>query len=172
MIHRLGHVGIHVHDLEVSERFYSGLLGLEVTDGSPELGLVFMSAQPDVEHHELLLCGGRDAPPNAAILQQISFRCEQLDDVIELYRRLKDAGVEFDMVVSHGNAIGMYFFDPDHNRCEVYWPTGLEARQPYLEPVDLDRPEEEILADVRASVDAHGSVGFVDPAFAAAQGLR
>jgi hypothetical protein len=66
----------------------------------------------------------------------------------------------------------MYFFDPDHNRCEVYWPTGLEARQPYLEPVDLDRPTEEILAGVRASVDAHGSVGFVDPAFAAAQGLR
>jgi catechol 2,3-dioxygenase-like lactoylglutathione lyase family enzyme len=172
MISRLGHVGIHVHDLEESKRFYSELLGLVVTDESPELRLVFLSAQPDVEHHELLLCGGRNAPPDTTVIQQISFRCEQLDDVIDLHRRLKDAGVEFDMVVSHGNAIGMYFFDPDHNRCEIYWPTGLKARQPYLEPVDLDQPPDDLLAELRASVGVHGRDGFVDPDFAAAQGLR
>ena len=172
MISRLGHVGIHVHDLKESKRFYSELLGLVVTDESPELGLVFLSAQPDVEHHELLLCGGRDAPPHATVIQQISFRCEHLEDVIKLHRRLKESEVEFDMVVSHGNAIGMYFFDPDHNRCEIYWPTGLKARQPYLEPVDLDRPPDELLAELQASVDAHGTVGFVDPGLATAQGLR
>jgi len=37
-------------------------------------------------------------------------------------RRLRDAGVEFDMIVSHGNAIGMYFFDPDHNRLSLNGP--------------------------------------------------
>jgi catechol 2,3-dioxygenase-like lactoylglutathione lyase family enzyme len=172
MISGLGHVGIHVHDLEVSREFYCGLLGLVVTDESPELGMVFLSAQPEVEHHELLLCGGRNAPPGVAVIQQISFRCEQLADVIGFYRRLRDASIEIDMVVSHGNAIGMYFFDPDHNRCEVYWPTGRLARQPYLEGVDLDRPIDELLAELDASVDQHGAAGYVDPVFAAAQGLR
>ena len=65
MISGLGHVGIHVQDLEASRKFYSELLGLTVTDESPELGMVFLSAQPEVEHHELLLCGGRDAPPRS-----------------------------------------------------------------------------------------------------------
>ena len=106
-----------------------------------------------------------------AVIQQISFRCERLEDVIGLYRRVRDAGTEIDMVVSHGNAIGMYFFDPDRNRCEIYWQTGRAACQPYLEAVDLDRPVDELLAELHASVDVHGDEGFVDPAFAAAQGL-
>jgi hypothetical protein len=66
----------------------------------------------------------------------------------------------------------MYFFDPDHNRCEIYWPTGLKARQPYLEPVDLDRPLDELLAELHASVEAHGTDGFVDAEFDAARGAR
>jgi len=45
----------------------------------------------------------------------------------------------------------------------VYWPTGLPARQTYLAPVDLERPPEEILADIRAHVAQYGETGFVDP---------
>lgn len=171
MISRLGHVGIHVEDLEASKAFYSELLGLTVTDESAGLDMVFLSARPEVEHHELLLCAGRDADRDAKVVQQISFRCDSLEDVIEYHQRLSAADVEFDMIVSHGNAIGIYFFDPDHNRCEVYWNSGLEARQPYLEGVDLTRPKEEILAELKASVAAHGKDGYVNRDFAARQEL-
>ena len=41
-----------------------------VTDRDAEIGMVFLSAQPDVEHHELLLCAGRTAPPGLLMLQQ------------------------------------------------------------------------------------------------------
>src|SRR5277367_4610491 len=82
MISRLGHVGIHVRDLATSRRFYSELLGLTVTDENPEMELVFLSARPEVEHHELLLCGGRDAGLDERLVQQISFRCDTLEDVI------------------------------------------------------------------------------------------
>ena len=171
MISRLGHVGIHVRDLEKSKRFYSELLGLTVTDVDPTMEMVFLSARPEVEHHELLLCGGRDAPLDEKMVQQISFRCDTLEDVIEHYNRLAAADVEIDMVVSHGNAIGVYFYDPDHNRCEVYWNTGLHARQPYLEGVDLSRPVDEIIAIVEESVRLYGEDGFVDADFAARQSL-
>jgi catechol 2,3-dioxygenase-like lactoylglutathione lyase family enzyme len=171
MISRLGHVGIHVRDLEESKRFYAGLLGLTVTDESPEMGMTFLSARPEIEHHELLLCSGRDAAVAGKIVQQISFRCDRLEDIVEYHRRFEDAGVEVDMVVSHGNAIGIYFYDPDHNRCEVYWNTGLQARQPYLENVDLTAPVAEILAGLAESVRVHGEDGVVDPVFASRQSL-
>jgi len=48
-------------------------------------------------------------------------------------------------------------------RCEIYWGTGLQARQPYLEGVDLDRPKDEILRRVEESVRQHGQTGDIDP---------
>jgi len=171
-IARLGHVGIHVNDLERSTRFYRDVLGLQVTDQDPEMGMVFMSAQPDEEHHELLLCGGRTAAPDAMLVQQISFRCNSLEDVIGYHRRLRENQVKIDMEVSHGNAVAIYFYDPDGNRCEVYWNTGLKARQPYLEGVDLDRPAEELVREIEESVRQHGATGHVDMKFLELQQIK
>ena len=162
-ISRLGHVGLHVRDLDVAKRFYRDLLGLQVTDEDSALGVVFMSARPAEEHHELALFGGRNVGQDARVLQQISFRCATLEDVIGFYHRLREHGVEIDVTGTHGNAITLYFFDPEGNRCEVYWGTGLEARQPYLEGVDLDRPRDEIIRRVEESVAKHGRTGYVDP---------
>lgn len=164
-IARLGHVGLHVADLEHSKRFYRDILGLQVTDEEPALGMVFMSARPEVEHHELLLVGGRNVGDEAKVVQQVSFRCDSLEDVVGFYHRFQENDIKFDMIVSHGNAIGVYCFDPDGNRCEVYWNTGLKARQPYLEGVDLDRPAAELLREIEASVRQHGDTGIVDHSF-------
>lgn len=162
-IARLGHVGIHAHDLEAEVSFYRDVLGLQVTDEEPAMGMVFMSARPDDEHHELLICGGRNVDDrDALLLQQVSFRCNSLDDVIGYYRRFQAANVPIDMIVSHGNAVGLYFRDPEGNRCEVYWNTGLKARQPYLEMVDLDEPPDEIVRKIKDSVALHGERGIVD----------
>jgi catechol 2,3-dioxygenase-like lactoylglutathione lyase family enzyme len=159
----IGHVGIYVEDVERSLAFYRDLLGLHVTDQDEKNGMYFLTSRPGVEHHEFLVCRGRTAPRDARLIQQISFRCPSLEDVIGFYERMKAAGVEFDSIVSHGNAVGVYFFDPDHNRCEVYWATGLEARQTYLAQVDLTRPPDDIIADIKEHVQQYGSTGFVDP---------
>jgi catechol 2,3-dioxygenase-like lactoylglutathione lyase family enzyme len=163
-IERLGHVGIFVEDIDRSIAFYRDVLGLTVTDYDEKAGMCFLSSRPAEEHHEFLVCRGRTVPRGARLLQQVSFRCATLEDVIGYWERLKAAGAEFDRIVSHGNAVGVYFFDPDHNRCEVYWPTGLPARQTYLAKVDLSRPVDELLAEIRAHVGEHGATGFVDPA--------
>jgi catechol 2,3-dioxygenase-like lactoylglutathione lyase family enzyme len=164
-IERLAHVGIHVEDHDRAVAFYRDVLGLQVTDSEPELGMTFLSSRPDVEHHELLIAGGRTSPAGTLMLQQISWRCSSLDDIIGYHHRLIEHGVALDMEVNHGNAIGIYFYDPEGNRNEVYWPTGLKARQVYLEGVDLEAPVAEILDKVRASVAAHGDTGYIEPGF-------
>lgn len=163
-IARLGHVGIHCTDLEKQKAFYRDVLGLQITDENERIGMVFMSARPEEEHHEFLLVGGRNVEDrDAMLLQQVSFRCNSLEDVVGFYNRLKEHETQFDMVVSHGNAIGVYFRDPEGNRLEVYCGTGFQARQPYLEKVDLSRPVDEIMRDIEASVKANGAEGVIDP---------
>jgi catechol-2,3-dioxygenase len=161
-IARLGHVGIHCEDLFVQMAFYRDVVGLQVTDQDVDLGFVFLSSRPEEEHHELVLVAGRSGPADTRILQQISFRCDALEDVREYYQRFKRRGVKFDMIVTHGNAVGIYFYDPEGNRCEVYWATGLAAKQPYLENVDLEKSADEIIASVTASVAKYGVDGYVD----------
>lgn len=170
-IAELGHVGIHVNDLAVEREFYHDVLGLEITDENLDMGMIFLSSRPEHEHHEFLLCGGRTAPPGSLLLQQVSFRCDGLDDVQEFYRRLKARNVPIDMVVSHGNAIGVYFYDPEGNRVEVYFSTGLQAQQPYLETVDLDQPADDILRRVKESVSQHNRRSYVDPSLLSGQNL-
>jgi catechol-2,3-dioxygenase len=170
-ISRIGHVGIHCNDLEQAKAFYRDVVGLTVTDEDTQFGMVFLSSHPEDEHHELLLCGGRSSPADTLMLQQIAFRCETLNDVIDYYARFKKHDVKFDMIVTHGNAIGIYFYDPEGNRCEVYWNTGLAARQPFLEAVDLTQDPKTIMASVQAFVDAHGKTGHVNMAMLAGQDI-
>ncbi len=73
-IAELGHAGLHVHDLGRMRDFYERVLGLRVTDEDPELGLVFLSSRPEVEHHEFVLARGRTAPADVRLLNQISWR--------------------------------------------------------------------------------------------------
>ena len=85
------------------------------------------------------------------------------------YRLFRERSVDLDMVVSHGNAIGVYFFDPEGNRVEVYCPTGFAARQPFLQAVDLDDDPDSILHDVARSVEEYGETGVMDASLLAGQ---
>ena len=125
-VNSLGHIGVHVRDVERSVAFYRDILGLQVSDRSPRGG-VFMTAQDRaVEHHELLLAPGRNDDGNLQILQQISFRCATLKDVKDFYQSFVDHNVPIQRVVSHGNTVSVYARDPDGNSVEVYWPSGAK----------------------------------------------
>lgn len=51
--------------------------------------------------------------------------------------------------LNHGNALSIYFTDPEANTVEVYLDTPWYVAQPHGDPLDLDRPDEEIWADTR-----------------------
>ena len=163
-IERLTHTGLYVNDIEASRTFYKDTLGLQETDYDRNAGLLFLSADPEDEHHMVVLIPGRTAPEDAKLIQQVSFRCRSLGDVIGFWKRFVAQGVEIIYNVTHGNAISCYFRDPDHNVLEVYWPTGLQARQGFLVDVDFSRPEAEIMQSVRSAVEKYGATGYVDMA--------
>lgn len=158
-VKKLGHVGIFAQDFEKMRDFYSKTIGLTITDQTPTAA--FMSSQPEEEHHELLVAKAGDG--QRTNVQQLSFSCQSLADIRGYYQKFKEQGVKVSRAVSHGNAVGLYFYDPEGNQCELYWTTPFKARQPYGVAVDLTRPESEILRDIEADVKIHGATGHRDP---------
>jgi catechol-2,3-dioxygenase len=127
-------------------RFYSQVMGLTITDEDLERGIVFLSADPEAEHHELALARAKDPAQKTRNVQQISFKVHSLDDVRAFYHRLQQEGLRIDRTVTHGIACSVYFYDPEDNRIELYYTTPYKVRQPLGEVIDLDKPDEELLA--------------------------
>lgn len=139
----LGHVGLFVRDPTVMVDFYQNFLGLQVTDRGEGDWIVFLSARPEQEHHELALMR---APDRNSEVQQVSFTVGSLGDLRAFWQQIKERGYPVDRVVNHGIAFGCYLRDPEGNRVEIYWPTGRDYPQPHGDPIDLDLPEPELLA--------------------------
>lgn len=135
------HMGIYVADLARMEDFYTRVLGFAVTDRG-ELGsltLVFLSLDPR-EHHQIILATGRrDAAFNP--INQISFRLAELAGLKAMTRRLQDEGAKDISPISHGNALSVYFRDPEGNRLEIFVDTPWYVRQPLRIPMDLSLPD-------------------------------
>lgn len=149
----LGHVGIYVNDLMKQRDFYSRVMGLTIADEDLEKrGMVFLSAHPDEEHHELVLMQGRSTPDDVRLINQISFKVDSLETLREFYRVFNKEEVTIQRTVSHGNAIGMYALDPEGNTIEVYYKTGFPVPQPHGDPVDLGASAEELLAAAQAAI--------------------
>ena len=149
----LGHVGIYANDLMKQRDFWTRVMGLKVADEDLEgRGMVFLSADPEREHHELVLMKGREASADSKLVQQISFIVPTIDDLREYHLRLQAEDVQIDRIVSHGIAFGMYFFDPEGNRVELYYRTGYKVPQPHGDPIDLEDSDEELLAAARALI--------------------
>jgi catechol 2,3-dioxygenase-like lactoylglutathione lyase family enzyme len=136
----LGHVGLYVRDLPGMADFYTRILGMTITDRAERV--VFLSAQPEREHHELALAYSEDQKTDAG---QVSFHVDSLSDLKSMYQKVKDYGCKFERVVSHGNAFGAYFRDPEDNIVEIYWATGIDYPQPFSQPIDLSVSESDLL---------------------------
>ncbi len=152
-IEGLGHVGIYANDLMKMREFYTRVIGLKIADEDLQgRGMTFLSANPAYEHHEFVLMKGRSAPSDTKLVQQISFKVPSVDDLRDFYHRLQAEKVKIDRVVSHGNALGLYFFDPEGNRVELYYKTGFPVPQPHGDPINLEASNEELLAQARAAI--------------------
>lgn len=164
----LGHVGVYVADIDRAKAFYCGVIGLKLSDEVAEQGIAFLSGDGQREHHELLLCQSAaigTSKPTSTRIQQLAFRCGSLEELQEKYQRLLAAGTQIEMTVSHGTAVGVYAFDPEGNRFELYWDTGIWAKQPFMQDVDLTLPAEELSTYVRSFAQEHASDGYVAPKY-------
>ena len=120
---QLGHLVIRVRDLEESEQFYTNILGLNVTNKRPGQ-MTFMSAVDSSSHELALVPVGADAPgpeQNRVGLFHFAWEMESLDDLKQLYARMKSNDVNVKSVGDHGISLGVYFTDPDGNEIEAYY---------------------------------------------------
>ena len=152
----LSHVGIYVKDMPRMVDFYSGFLGFAVSDrGATRDGgeIVFMTRDPR-EHHQFVLATGRPAELPFNIVNQLSFRVDSLDTLRELHSGLKtEATVELG-TVTHGNALSVYFHDPEQNRVELLIDTPWYVPQPCRIPVDLSLSDDALWASIEKAARA------------------
>ncbi|MGE5218079.1 MAG: VOC family protein [Chloroflexota bacterium] len=147
-IRGLSHVVLYVNDLEKMVAFYRDVLGL-VKYRENAGRMVFLTADPNTEDHELALTKGREG--NAKIVAHIAWRVDTPADVKAYYERFKALGVPIDHCVSHayeemGNTVSCYFLDPEGNRLEIYALVAERDGKRINRPLDLDRSVDEIVA--------------------------
>ena len=143
----LSHVGVFCNDLNLMTEFYSGTLGLTETHRNGDR-IVFLTADPEKEDHEIALVSGRDGAPQN--IQQIAFRVGDVEDVRGFYKTFKDMGIEIQQTVSHGAGVSCYFYDPEGNRIEVFADLEMPNGRGYSGPIDLEKSKEELVAQIIA----------------------
>ena len=144
---QFSHMGIYVRNLSRMAAFYKDVLCFTETDRG-DLGavqLIFLSRDPR-EHHQLVLASGRPAEANFSVINQISLRVPNLATLKFVHQRaLQEPDVSDMLSATHGNAVSIYFRDPEGNRLEVFMDTPWYCEQPLREPISLSEPDEVIM---------------------------
>ena len=120
---RIGHVHLKVADLVRALKFYSGVLGLQVTQRLGE-GAVFVSAGG--YHHHIGLntwesLGGSPSPPGTTGLYHTAILYPSRAALAAAFGRVLAAGISLEGAADHGVSESIYLRDPDGNGVELYW---------------------------------------------------
>jgi catechol-2,3-dioxygenase len=157
-------MGMFVADLARMRDFYTRVLGFTVTDSGEletprgKLQFVFLSRDP-AEHHQIVLATGKPAEISFNPINQISFRMAEFPGLREMYRRVVAERVKELHPVSHGNALSVYFHDPEGNRIELFVDTPWYVQQPLRIPMDMRMPDDELWK--WAEAEARKQPGFL-----------
>jgi len=147
------HFGIFVTELERMVDFYTKVFGLTITDRGRgrnfQSDLVFMSASPD-QHHQLVLASGRPPEATFSTVMQMSFIVPTIQFLRDIRTAALECGAKQMRGMNHGNALSIYFADPEGNTVEVYTDTPFYVAQPHGDPLDLSKSDEEILRETEA----------------------
>ena len=123
-LRKIGHVVLNVTDLEAAVRFYTELLGLQVSDRYPDSmvpgGMVFLRCNTD--HHGVALVGGARRG-DVRSLNHFAFEVGSVEEVFRARDWLSRNGVPivFEGRRRAGCQVAVEFRDPDGNNLEIYW---------------------------------------------------
>ena len=124
-LRKIGHVVLNCRDLERSIRFYTEVLGFQVSDIYPDEmmpgGMAFLRCNTD--HHGIGLVGGLERGATNLDLNHVAFEVGSLDEVLLAAKRLREHGatIDFEGRRRAGVQIAVEFRDPDGHRLEIYW---------------------------------------------------
>ena len=126
---RVGHLVLNVKDLAASTKFYTEILGFEVSLSRPTG--TFLSCGKI--HHDLALFqapeGALPVTEGQLGLNHFAVQVADLDDLKEAYQEFQAIGVKLDHNTDHGMTSSIYFFDPDGNRIEYFCNNHADAEE-------------------------------------------
>ncbi len=126
-IRRLNHAVLYVNDAATSARFYSEVLGFEVTAWMGDQG-VFLRAEGSDNDHDLALfsVGARPVPAHSIGLYHLAWQVHTIEQLAAMRAKLVEVGSlvgESD----HGVSNSLYAQDPDGIEFEVMWAVPKES---------------------------------------------
>jgi catechol-2,3-dioxygenase len=132
--------------------FYCDALGFRVADRGPlgpDAEIAFLSGSSS-DHHQIAFTNSR-GPDDATSLEHNAFRVDSVDDVKQVFDWVEaDERVGSGFPATHGNAVSVYFSDPEGNGIEVFCDTPWHVKQPQVKRWDPSQSADEVLADVEA----------------------
>jgi catechol 2,3-dioxygenase-like lactoylglutathione lyase family enzyme len=145
---RVGHIGIHVSDVERSIEFYRKVVGLKLTGkwGPPDIRRPICFMRIGDKHHDVVLFEMLEDARKAGVaitdsamrrsapgLDHIAFEVDSREDWLHALDHVRACGVEIVSgpyvhapeggergFVGGSGSHAFYFLDPDGNRLEVY----------------------------------------------------
>jgi len=143
----ISHVVINCFDFGRMVDYYTKTLGFYLSDIGQigETQLCFLTFDPEAEHHQLALTGGRKGKPGETSLNHVCFRLPTYKELQARHEMLKGLGANI-RTVTHGSWLSLYSFDPEGNQIEFRYDLPWYVGQPFARPIDLTLSEEEIKA--------------------------
>ena len=136
-LRKIGHVVLNVSDLDAAVRFYTEVLGLQVSDRYPDSmvpgRMVFLRCNTD--HHGVALVGGAQKLDRGS-LNHFAFEVGTPDEVFRARAWLRQHGVPivFEGRRRAGCQLAVEFRDPDGNNLEIYWGLDQVGTSGYVRP--------------------------------------
>lgn len=146
------HCVLKVRDIDLMIDFYCDALGFELSDRGPigpEMEIAFLTGSSS-DHHQIAFQSGR-GDEDGGSLDHNAFRTDSVDDVKRVHDWvMADDRIGKGFAVTHGNAVSVYFQDPEGNGVEVFCDTPWHVKQPQVKRWDPSLSAEEVLAKVEA----------------------
>jgi catechol 2,3-dioxygenase len=141
----ISHVVINCFDFHKMVDYYTKTLGFFLSDIGQigDTNLCFLTFDPEAEHHQLALTGGRKGQPGETSLNHVCFRLATYEELQGRHEMLQNLGANI-RTVTHGSWLSLYSFDPEGNQIEFRYDLPWYVGQPFARPIDLSLSEDEI----------------------------